>query len=232
MRARRVAAALAALSLVAIAIGCGRMPGQPTAADEPIPSEKVLDFDTLFKRNCAGCHGDGGRGGAATPLAEPVFVAGVDVETLRTIIGNGIPGTSMSAFARRNGGALTDQQVGVLAEQMSARWGNPAALQGVTVPPLGSPATPPLQGDAARGAAAYQVFCARCHGADGTGAPPDGHSVVDRAYLRLTSDFGLRTAIVVGRPDLKMPDWREDAPGRPMTPQEIEDVVAWLASHR
>jgi mono/diheme cytochrome c family protein len=231
MKARRIALALAALSVLALAIGCQRMPGQPSPGDEPVASEKVLDFDTLFKQNCAGCHGPGGRGGAATSLAEPVFLAAVDAETLRTIIANGIPGTSMSAFARRTGGALTDEQIGVLATQMQGRWGDPAQLQGVAVPPLGSPATPPMAGDAGRGAAAYQTFCARCHGADGTGGP-DGHSVVDRAYLKLTSDYGLRVAIVVGRPDLGMPDWRTDAPDRAMTPQEIEDVVAWLASHR
>ena len=28
------------------------------------------------------------------------------------------------------------------------------------------------------------------------------------------------------------PDWREDMPGRPMSDQEVSDVVAWLASRR
>jgi cytochrome c oxidase cbb3-type subunit III len=231
MRARRIAAALAVLSILVLAIGCQRMPGQPSPGDEPMPSEKVVDFDTLFAQNCAGCHGAGGQNGAAVALAEPLYLAAVDVETLRTIIATGIAGTSMPAFARRTGGALTDEQIGVLAEQMQGRWGNAAQFEGVTVPPLGSPAMPPMSGDAGRGAAAYQTFCARCHGADGTGGP-SGHSVVDPAYLKLTSDYGLRVAIVVGRPDLGMPDWRADVPGRAMTPQEIEDVVAWLASHR
>ena len=85
--------------------------------------------------------------------------------------------------------------------------------------------------DADPGRVVFEGRCARCHGADGTGGP-NGHSVVDRAYLKLTSDYGLRVAIVVGRPELGMPDWRTDAPDRAMTPQEIEDVVAWLASHR
>ncbi len=44
-------------------------------------------------------------------------------------------------------------------------------------------AAPP--GDPAAGAAAYETFCAHCHGADGTGGPHGG-SVVDGAYLRLT----------------------------------------------
>jgi hypothetical protein len=56
--------------------------------------------------------------------------------------------------------------------------------------------------------------------------------VIDAAYLALTSDQALRTAVIVGRSDLGMPDWRANIPGRPMTAQEISDVVAWLASHR
>jgi NADP-dependent 3-hydroxy acid dehydrogenase YdfG len=32
--------------------------------------------------------------------------------------------------------------------------------------------------------------------------------------------------------DLGMPDWREAVVGQPMTPQDIADVVAWLASYR
>jgi cytochrome c oxidase cbb3-type subunit 3 len=38
--------------------------------------------------------------------------------------------------------------------------------------------------------------------------------------------------VIVGRSDLGKPDWRENVPGRPMSPQEISDVVAWIASHR
>jgi hypothetical protein len=28
------------------------------------------------------------------------------------------------------------------------------------------------------------------------------------------------------------PDWRDDVPGKPMSQQEISDVVAWLAAQR
>jgi cytochrome c oxidase cbb3-type subunit 3 len=42
----------------------------------------------------------------------------------------------------------------------------------------------------------------------------------------------LRTAVIAGRTDLGMPDWREDIPGQPLTPQQISDVVAWLTSQR
>jgi cytochrome c oxidase cbb3-type subunit 3/ubiquinol-cytochrome c reductase cytochrome c subunit len=56
--------------------------------------------------------------------------------------------------------------------------------------------------------------------------------VINPAYLALVSDQALRTAIIVGRSDLGMPDWRANISGRPMSPQEISDVVAWLVSHR
>ena len=56
--------------------------------------------------------------------------------------------------------------------------------------------------------------------------------MIDPAYLALVSDQALRTAVIVGRSDLGMPDWRANISGRAMTAQEISDVVAWLASHR
>jgi mono/diheme cytochrome c family protein len=79
--------------------------------------------------------------------------------------------------------------------------------------------------------ALYSQHCAGCHGADGTGGAQGG-SVVDASYLALVSDQALRTAVIAGRTDLGMPDWRQDVPGQALTPQEIADVVAWLISQR
>ena len=49
---------------------------------------------------------------------------------------------------------------------------------------------------------------------------------------RLISNQGLRTTVIVGRPDLGAPDWRGNVPGRPMTAAEVSDVVAWLVAKR
>jgi hypothetical protein len=46
------------------------------------------------------------------------------------------------------------------------------------------------------------------------------------------SDQQLRTIVIAGRPELGAPDWRGDVEGRPMSAQEITDVVAWLSSQR
>ena len=43
-------------------------------------------------------------------LADPVYLAIVDDDTLRTTISKGRAGTAMSAFAQKEGGMLTDQQ--------------------------------------------------------------------------------------------------------------------------
>ena len=76
-----------------------------------------------------------------------------------------------------------------------------------------------------QGLRVYAEACASCHGADGKG--DKGGSVVDAAYLALVSDQALRTAVIAGRTDLGMPDWRSDIPGQPLTAQQIADVVAW-----
>jgi len=55
---------------------------------------------------------------------------------------------------------------------------------------------------------------------------------VDKPYLSLITDQGLRTIVITGRPDFDAPDWRNNVPGHPMSDQEITDVVAWLAWQR
>jgi cytochrome c oxidase cbb3-type subunit 3/ubiquinol-cytochrome c reductase cytochrome c subunit len=124
----------------------------------------------------------------------------------------------------------------VLAQGIQKEWGNPSLLAGQN--PLPYLAT--LQGNAEHGLAAYGVFCARCHGAIGEGGPADGNanstksklgSIVDPSYLAIISDQNLRSITIAGRPDEAMPDWRTDA-ARPMTDQEVTDILAWLASKR
>jgi hypothetical protein len=55
---------------------------------------------------------------------------------------------------------------------------------------------------------------------------------VDGSYLALVSDQNLRTTVIVGRPDMGAPDWRGDLPGKPLSEQDVSDVVAWLAAQR
>jgi cytochrome c oxidase cbb3-type subunit III len=38
--------------------------------------------------------------------------------------------------------------------------------------------------------------------------------------------------VIAGRPELGMPNYRDYVSGKPMTAEEVADVVSWLASHR
>jgi len=226
--ARLSAATVAVLIGLGLA-GCDSLPGRPNVANREVVPSQVMAFDVLYRRNCAGCHGADGRLGAARPLNDPIYLALVSSDRLRKIIVDGVPGTSMPASGVSAGGDLTDAQIDALVKGMLARWGQPDVVKGVTLPPYEAQAKGSAERD--RGAVAYASACASCHGRDGKGGPKAG-SIVDPSYLALVSDQSLRTTVIAGRPDLGKPDWREDIPGQPLTPEQISDLVAWLVGHR
>jgi mono/diheme cytochrome c family protein len=221
-------AAAAALALM----GCSRIPGRPGPGPEVVRPDEVLDFPTLYKANCAACHGQNGVNGAAISLANPVYLAVAGEENLREITAKGVSSRLMPPFAKSAGGMLTDQQINVLAHGLMQQWSKPDLFAGLSMPQYRAA----LQGDAARGQQAFGTFCARCHGVAGEGSAGDAKSgkvgsIVDGSYLSLISDQGLRSITIAGRPDEGMPDWRSDG-AQPLTDQQITDIGAWLASKR
>jgi mono/diheme cytochrome c family protein len=219
---------LAVWSLLAVSLtACSRLPGKPAPGPEVPRPDSILDPVVLFKQNCSGCHGADGKHGPAMMLSDPVYLAIVDDLTLRATISKGRPGTAMSAFAQKEGGMLTEPQIDAIVRGIRHRWSKSNALGGEAAPPYAAL----LPGDAARGQAVYASYCASCHG-DGTTGGPKAGSILDKSYLSLVTDQGLRTLVITGRPDFNAPDWRNDVPGRSMTDQQITDVVAWLASQR
>jgi len=206
---------------------CGPPPGKPSRDAQVLSPDQVLDFPSLLEQNCAGCHGEEGEGGAAIPISNPIYLALVDPDALRKTIAQGVRGTPMPAFEQSAGGMLTAKQIDVIASGVRSRWSKPGVLGGAKAPAY----TNTLSGDADRGAADYKIFCESCHGPSGRGSPK-GSSIVDPAFLSLASDQGLRTIVIVGRPDLGAPDWRTNVPGRAMSDQEVTDIVAWLARQR
>jgi cytochrome c oxidase cbb3-type subunit 3 len=209
--------------------GCESSPGRPGKDSETLAPDEVLDFKILYAENCAGCHGAEGRGGAAIALGNPVYLAIADDAAMRRVIAEGVRGTSMPAFARSEGGMLTDKQIQVIATQIRSRWSRAGILNGAEAPSHLNLAKSP--GVAARGELVYKTYCESCHGAEGRGGKK-GSAVTDATFLALVSDQGLRTVVITGRPELNAPDWRANVPGKPMSEQEVTDVVAWLASKR
>jgi len=217
----------AGIVAVSLLMGCNApLPGKPTEADRWRAPADVSDFRELYTQNCAGCHGNDGRLGAARPINDPLYLSFVPDDALKQVISQGSPGTNMPAFSQQAGGALTDRQIALLISGMRASWSKPNDFNGVEAPTFSASGS----GDAASGAHAYQTYCASCHGPNGAGG--SAGSIVDPNFLNLVSDQGLRTTVVVGRSDLGKPDWRSNVVGHPMSQQEIDAVVAWLASQR
>ena len=206
---------------------CGRPHGQPQSNAEALAPSEVLDFVTLYSENCAGCHGENGKGGAAIALANPVYLALADERTIRNVIATGVRGTSMPAFGETAGGLLTDKQIDVITQQIYTRWSKFGTLDNTNPPAYAAKST----GDPRRGQTVYTYYCEACHGSAGGGGPK-GSAITNDSFLALISDQGLRTVIITGRPELGAPDWRGNVRAKAMSDQEVTDVVTWLATRR
>jgi mono/diheme cytochrome c family protein len=245
-RPRTLRGAFLALACLT-SIGCNAdFPGKPNPADRPVPQNEITDFATLFKQNCTGCHGADGQHGPAPPLNDPLFLALVTPADLESIIRNGRPGTPMPAFATEQGGTLTTEQVTILANGLKDHWPidekekqELAAVIADAPPYLAPQGSLQLNADAtSAGADIFERACAECHGANGEGGETGYTSgaINDRAFLALISDQALRRIIITGRHDLGMPNYAQ-TDGRPddfkpLTSEEIEELVALLASWR
>jgi cytochrome c oxidase cbb3-type subunit III len=221
-------------------VGCNvKLPGKPNPTDRPVPVEKVLAFDELYSRNCAGCHGKNGTHGPAPPLNDPLFRAIVPKEMLEALLKEGRKQgqikTAMAPFAHESGGPLSSAQVKVLVHEIkglryrivetdinSKQTVDVEANEQGIVPQWGLVAavpssTPPYAvtktaGDAKLGAPIFLRACANCHGIDGGGVVRDGklcNKINDPTFLSLISDQELRRIIITGRGDLKMPDYSQ-----------------------
>jgi cytochrome c oxidase cbb3-type subunit 3 len=193
-----------ALALVALA-GCD-FPGRPNPADRPIPSDKVMEFTVLFQQNCAGCHGDDGKLGAAPPLNDPLFRAIVPEDELASILSKGRQKTLMPAFAKENGGSLTPEQIQVLVKEIkgiaykivekkesgSVKIEGVADASGITpkwglfgkppedAPSYREPSTSSVSnglGNKQKGELVYARACAECHGDHGQGIERESKTV-------------------------------------------------------
>lgn len=210
-----------------LAAGCRRFPGQPEGSADAGAARGSSAFTIIYAQNCAGCHGTDGKGGPALALANPIYLALVPDASMQRTIATGVHGTMMPAFSIANGGILTDAEINVMVRGLKETWGQ----SGLGVVSEAPPYSSQLTGNVQRGARSFTASCARCHGDSGEGGRRAG-AVVDDSFLALVSDQGLRTTILAGRPDLGHPDWRGEGGIKPLTDQELTDIVAWLTSKR
>jgi cytochrome c oxidase cbb3-type subunit 3 len=111
------------------------------------------DGKVLFRGNCAFCHGIDGNGGRGPSLVSTRISQNTSDATLKTIIREGIPGTTMPAFFR-----IEDDDLSRLITTIRSLGG----------PGAGSSAVP---GDTNRGAQIYtHSNCPACHRIGETGS--------------------------------------------------------------
>jgi hypothetical protein len=87
---RALTLSLLACAVAFVATGCNA-PGKPGPEPEVPRPEQVLDFATLYSQNCAACHGENGRNGAAIALANPVYLAIAGSANIQRITADGVP---------------------------------------------------------------------------------------------------------------------------------------------
>ena len=173
--------------------------------------------------------------GPAPPLNDKLFLGIVPDEVLHGVIANGRPGTPMPAFARDNGGALTPEQVDVLAGGLKTHWGKETQIAGVPTYLL-KDAKDTAKGRPKEGLNVYRLSCAMCHREDGKEHKTESGKVIgpinNRSFLALISDQALRRIIITGRPDLGMPSYADTiGKGDPvLASQDVADLVALLAA--
>jgi cytochrome c oxidase cbb3-type subunit 3 len=205
--------------------GCGRKPALARDAgaggSRPAPPAASAENTTvvrgaaLYGQYCATCHGPTGNGyiaDNAPSLRTATFLATATAPFLQAAILRGRPGTAMGAYARATGGPLDPEEADAIIAFL--RQGGPPL---VALPAAAS------AGDRARGKAVYERQCRRCHGTE-TQRVSAVH-LANPILLETASDAFLRYAVEMGRPPTSMVPWKGA-----LTPQEIEDVVAYLRS--
>jgi mono/diheme cytochrome c family protein len=213
-----------------------------------------------YALHCAGCHGEGARGGGAAPtLAAREFLSSVSDQQMRWLIAGGQPGTAMSAYHIDLGGPFTDQHVdevvvylrslepaapsvpGWRAGAQAPMVALPASVAGearaagrdAASPQSATPPTAPAREAAAvdgASAARYATLCAMCHGARGEGVANLAPAILTPAYLQSRSDAALLQALMHGVPGTAMRAFVGAQAGQ-LSADEAAALVQWMRGH-
>ncbi|MEW6567855.1 MAG: c-type cytochrome [Chloroflexota bacterium] len=188
-------------------------PARMEASAEERRLDRVQRGSLLYESNCVACHGLNGEGisGLGPALNAQSFLSAADDTLVFDTIRDGRPNTAMPAWGQAGGGPFTDEDIRDLSAFIRA-W-EATAPQG---------ATSPSRGDPAAGAVTFSNVCYVCHGVNGEGTPI-APALNDPQRLAQFDDEWYRETIREGRPARGMPTW-----GKVLSPQQIEDLVAFL----
>ncbi len=187
--------------VVGLALSACDAPGRSAAEVRAIRPGEVVEFRSAFflKTVFRVVTVRTDRGALTVGIGRPVYLTIADDATIRRTIEEGRPGTPMQAFSQRVGGMLTDAQIEILVRGIRS-WAKPGLFDHENLPPYASSQA----GNTAHGREVFAAACSACHGQDGGGT----RTIANSSYLALVTDQHLRTLIIIGMPNLGMPDWR------------------------
>lgn len=196
-------------------------------AQTPPSDEVITEGALLYEQNCVMCHGPNGEGRVGATLAKDWPSIRPDL-TIRSIITNGVPGSTMPAWSEAKGGPLSAAQIdSLVAFILSWQRGEGQIL---TVPtatwlPAITP-IPKVSGDPNRGAILFDQNCAVCHGTNGEGRVG---AVLAKDWPAIRPDLSIKNTIENGIPGSVMPAWGKDQ-GGPLLEADINDLTAFILS--
>ncbi len=192
-----------------------REPARMLATERALTEEAIARAEEVWARDCATCHGERGEGvrNSGPALNTQEFLKEATDELIFDTITDGRPGTAMPAWGQARGGPYNAQVIDDLVKLIRS-W-EPTAPSVAEMKP---------EGDPTQGAVLFATTCFACHGVAGEGTSV-GLRLNDPARLARFSDDYYRDVIQNGRPDRGMPTW-----GSVLSPQQIEDLVAYIRS--
>lgn len=189
-----------------------------------LPLNAGINGGSLYRDNCAACHGYAGKGGVGVPLSLEGFQSTVSDHYLFETIRNGRPGRVMPAFKQ-----FSDAQINAIVKHLrtftkakAAKFSNKA-----------------LRGNLKNGKALYAKNCASCHGDKGEGGTGTGvtfsrprnlpiiaPSLSNPGFLKSASDQMIETTLIKGRKGTPMVSFLK----RGLTRKDIKDIVVYVRS--
>lgn len=153
----------------------------------------------IYKQNCAGCHGDGGRGDGVVsevllPKPADLTAARFSNEFLQETLWNGVHGTAMSSWR-----SLVQRDLSALVARVQSFH---STTNSDTLAPE----------SLARGGAIFKNNCLPCHGPTGDGKGPAAATLAPSPsnFKKIQPDFDyIQRALREGVPGTAMPIWKD-----------------------
>ncbi len=185
---------------------------------------------TLYKQNCAACHGLNGEGGIGLPLNIQSYLTLSPLDYIIKTMRYGRQGRLMPSFEK----TLTSKQMKSIAYYVKSwQFEESKLLQEGRI-----------RGSELNGKTLYEGICAQCHGFNGKGQelPALGKVVTgfightapalnNEGFLKSASDGFIKATLIYGRVGTPMIAFLKGKQGFvELTEEDIEDIVAYIRS--